>query len=98
MDIAQAEEVTWHAMWRHMTCDCEAALVLRLALDDANSGVVAAAAAALHALLESRGDASQDHFPDPGESLLSKVFSPSVVVMDEDFHPCEEAMNPLTAT
>ena len=70
-DAAQTEEVTWQDMWRHLTGDCEAALVLRLALDDANSGVIAAAAAGLHALLDSRGGASQDDFPDLGEWLFS---------------------------
>lgn len=62
-------------MWRHMTCDCEIALVLRLALDDASSGVVAAAAAGLHALLDSRGGASQNNFPDPGERLVPCVLT-----------------------
>ena len=66
---AQAEGVTWQDMWRHMTHDCQAALVLRLALDDANAGVVAAAAAGLHALLASNSGPSQDGFPDPGEQL-----------------------------
>ena len=56
-------------MWRYMTNDCEVALVLRLALDDANPGVVAAAAAGLHALLANKGGASDINFPDPGDCL-----------------------------
>lgn len=63
----QGQEVTWLALWRHMSQDCEAAFVLRLALDDANAGVVATAAAALHALLGTGPPASELELLDSGE-------------------------------
>ena len=71
-------------MWRHLICDCEVALVLRLALDDANSGVIAAAAAGLHALLDSRGSASQDDIPDPGAWPMLRItgyFGPEMLAL-----------------
>ena len=50
----QLKDVTWPELWQHMAQDCEAALVLRMALDDQNPAVIAAAAAALQALTGSR--------------------------------------------
>ena len=47
--------------------------MLRLALDDSNAGVIAAAAAGLHALLDSKGGASESDFPDIGERPLYRV-------------------------
>ena len=50
----QVKGVTWLELWQHIVQDCEAALVLRMALDDQNAGVIAAAASALQALTGSR--------------------------------------------
>ena len=66
MGVAQARKVTWLDLWRHTTQDCEAALVLRLALDDSAPGVISSAAAALHALLGSSHGIMERDFLDPG--------------------------------
>lgn len=50
----QVKAVTWLELWQHMVQDCVVALVLRLAFDDQNAGVIAAAASALQALTGSR--------------------------------------------
>ena len=46
----QVKRVTWLELWQHMVQDCEVGLVLRLALDDQNAGVIGAAASGLQAL------------------------------------------------
>ena len=56
--LLQIKDVTWLELWQHITHDCEAALILRMALDDQNAGVIAAAASALQALTGSRHWAS----------------------------------------
>ena len=52
--LLKVKPVTWLELWQHIAQDCESALVLRLALDDQNPGVIAAAALALQALTGSR--------------------------------------------
>jgi hypothetical protein len=73
LDTAQEGKVTWHALWRHMAQDCQVAIILRLALDDANAGVVAAAAAALHALLGGARRSSVLGFLDTGTCIVAHV-------------------------
>ena len=58
--------MTWLELWQHITQDCEAALFLRMALDDQNPGVIAAAASALQALTGSRHWGSELDLPDAG--------------------------------
>lgn len=72
-DIAQGERVTWQALWRHMAQDCQVAIILRLALDDANAGVIAAAAAAMHALLGGGRTCSELGFLDTGTCAVAHV-------------------------
>ncbi len=70
LDIAQGEKVTWQALWRHMTQECQVAITLRLALDDANAGGIAAAAVAVHALLGGGCTSSGLGFIDSGMCVL----------------------------
>jgi hypothetical protein len=71
--MMDAEPLTWSDIWRHALSDCEAAAVLRVALDDAHPSVVAAAAEALAALV-SAGDGlgpALDCLASEGEQTLS---------------------------
>lgn len=65
--------MTWQALWRHMAQDCQVAIILRLALDDANAGVIAAAAAAMHALLGGGRTCSELGFLDTGTCAVAHV-------------------------
>ena len=73
MDVAQARKVTCLDLWRHTHQDCEAAVVLRLALDDSTPGVVSSAAAALHALLGSSHSIVELDFLDPGDAHITHL-------------------------
>ena len=100
-DIAQGGKVTWQALWRHMAQDCQVAIILRLALDDANAGVVAAAAAAMHALLGGGRTSSEPGFLDTGTCAIANVdmalpachrtYSRSIWKRDTRGCPCAEA-------
>ena len=86
--------MTWLELWQHMAQDCEAPLVLRLALDDQNPGVIAAAALALQALTGSRNWGS-------GLELLDAGRRPACVMaerMIERLHGlCLAAISAYTA-